>query len=269
MEKVNNMFAVQKPQQNAMTESSSQREISGVQMAALMAKTHPRNEAAAMDKIIDACCRPGLAEKAIYSYAKGGTAIEGPSVNLARAIAKYWQNIDYGIREIEQKPGESVMEAYAWDLENNVRESRIFTVQHTRYKRGGGSVSLEDPRDIYEATANNGARRVRACLLDIIPDDVVEAAIQQCNITLQSNEEITPESTAKMLAAFDKMGVKKDHIEKRIQRRMDAITPALMANLRKIYNSIREGISKPADWFDLAPVVDESLKESVKANAPA
>ena len=38
----------------------------------------------------------------------------------------------------------------------------------------------------------------------------------------------------------------------RIQRRLDTITPAQFVNLRKIYNSLKDEMSKPEDWFPAA-----------------
>lgn len=42
---------------------------------------------------------------------------------------------------------------------------------------------LTDSRDIYEATANFGARRMRACILGVIPGDVVDMAVNECKET--------------------------------------------------------------------------------------
>ncbi|BBP90994.1 hypothetical protein BsIDN1_46120 [Bacillus safensis] len=42
--------------------------------------------------------------------------------------------------------------AYAWDLETNTRQTKIFTVKHER-KAKGAITKLNDPRDIYELVA--------------------------------------------------------------------------------------------------------------------
>ena len=55
----------------------------------------------------------------------------------------------------------------------------------------------------------------------------------------------------KMMAAFEPYGVTKEHIEKRIQRRLDAITPAQVVSLKRIYASLRDDMSTPAEWFDM------------------
>lgn len=74
------------------------------------------------------------------------------------------------------------MMAYAWDLETNTRVTKIFGVEHKRDTRNG-SYALTDSRDIYEATANFGARRMRACILGVIPGDVVDMAVNECKET--------------------------------------------------------------------------------------
>ena len=73
--------------------------------------------------------------------------------------------------------------AYAWDLETNTRQTKVFSVPHIRSTKKGNTVS-EDPRDIYELVANQAARRVRACILGIMPGDVIDSAIAQCEQTL-------------------------------------------------------------------------------------
>jgi hypothetical protein len=205
-----------------------------------------------------------LAEKALYSYSRGGTDVTGPSIHLAKAIAKRWGNMKSGIVELEQRNGESVCEAFALDLESNYKESKIFTVPHIRHTKKG-SYKLEDPRDIYELVANNGSRRERACLLSVFPGDIIEAAVRQCEMTMKANADVSPENVKRMIDRFSsEFGVTKEQIEKRIQRRTDAITPAQMISLRNIYNSLKDGMSSPADWFE---VVETTAADNKKDGA--
>lgn len=233
-----------------MTEAMSTRETAQIQSMMVIAKKFPRNEKLVLDRILNDCQRPGLAEKALYSYARGGTEITGPSIHLAKAIAKRWGNMTSGIVELEQRNGESVCEAFALDLESNYKESKTFTVPHVRSTKRG-SYRLEDPRDVYELVANNGSRRERACILSVIPGDIVETAVEQCIRTLNSQADTSPENVKRMCDLFSKeFNVSKEQIEKRIQRRIDSITPAQMVSLRNIYNSLRDGMSTPAEWFE-------------------
>lgn len=237
-------------QQNAVAEATSAREIAEVQAAMAVAKRFPRDPREAMDRILNACTRPTLAEKALYSYSRGGTDITGPSIRLAEAMAQAWGNMQFGIRELSQENGTSTVEAFAWDIETNTRQSKVFQVSHIRSTKKG-SYALTDPRDIYENVANNGARRLRACILGVIPGDVTEAAQAQCEETLHANADTSPEGLKRVVAAFEAFGVTKEQIEKRIQSRLEAIRPAQVVHLKKVYTSLRDGMSKPEDWFEL------------------
>jgi hypothetical protein len=233
----------------ALVEVEQQRAVAETQASLAIAKRFPRNQIKALDRILSACSRPTLAEVATYQYSRGGTDITGPSIRLAEALAQNWGNLSFGIRELEQKNGWSTIEAFAWDMETNTRQVKIFQVKHERYTRRG-KYALEDPRDIYEMTANQGARRLRACILGIIPGDIVEAAVDQCEKTLRTKAEVTPERIAALIEKFWAYGVTKKQIEQRIQRRIEAITPAMLVSLGKVYNSLKDGMSTPADWFD-------------------
>lgn len=238
-------------QATSLVEVESQRAIQEVQAAMVIAKKFPRDQIEAMDRILNACSRPTLAEGALYEYARGGSTITGPSIRLAEAIAQEWGNMQFGIRELSQANGESTVEAFAWDVERNTRQVKVFQVPHIRYTKQG-SKALTDPRDVYELVANQGARRLRACILGVIPGDVIESAVRQCDVTLKSNCDVGPDAQRKMIEAFAPFGVTKEAIEKRIQRRLDTITPALMVQLKKIYASLRDGMGQPGDWFEVA-----------------
>lgn len=238
---------------SGMLDVAAQREIAEVQAMVMMARRFPRDIVSARDRIVLACARPELAEVALYSYVRGGTEVTGPSIRLAEAIAQEWGNIQFGVRELEQRDAESTIEAYAMDLERITRQNRVFQVPHVRYTKKGGRQAVEDPRDVYEIGANQGARRLRACILGLIPGDIVDAAVRQVELTLRTKADVTPERVKDMLDKFAELGVSKAMIEKRIQRHVDALTPALLVNLGKVYNSLKDGMSGVIDWFEPEP----------------
>ena len=161
----------------------SERAIAEAQGALVVAKRFPRDEAKAFARVMDACRRPSLAAVAMYAFPRGGETISGPSIRLAEELARSWGNIDFGLRELSRKDGVSEMEAYAWDLETNTKSAQRFTVRHVRDTRQGQKV-LTDERDIYELTANQGGRRLRARILAVIPPDLVDAAVEECRRTM-------------------------------------------------------------------------------------
>lgn len=259
-----------RPNNTATVNSDQQRAVAEVQAAMMIARANPRDPIAAMDRILNACTRPGLAESAVYTYARGGSDISGPSIRLAETLAQQWGNFQFGIRELEQRNGESTVQAFAWDVETNTRREVTFQVQHLRFTRSG-SKRLDDPRDIYEMVANQGARRLRACILAIIPGDVTEAAVAQCEATMSTKADTGPEAMHKMITAFEAFGVTREQIEKRIQRRIDSIQPAQVVSLKKVYASLRDGMSAPGDWFELAEgaQADEGKQQSTAQLADA
>lgn len=249
----------------------STREAQEVQAAVFMAKRFPRNENESLARILRACERPGLANKAIYSYPKGGSQVSGPSVRLAEAMAQAWGNIQSGVVELEQREGESTCMAYCWDIETNTRECKIFTVKHQISTKNGMKV-LTDPRDIYELVANQGARRKRACILNIIPGDIVDEAVARCNKTLGAGNRNQPpliDRLRDMTGRFQKYySVPLSSIEKYFGYPLDVFTEMDGMTLAGIYNALRDGVAKREDYFQLPKIQSEDDDPKPDANAP-
>jgi len=252
----------------ALQAIAASRETTEVQSAIFIAKQFPRSPVEVADKIGNDCQRPTLAEHAVYSYSRGGSLVSGPSIRLAEALARHWGNLQYGYRELERREGVSTVEAFAWDVETNTRRTQVFHISHIRNTKKG-SYKLEDERDIYELMANQASRRVRACILALIPADLVEYAVQQCEATLKAHADTSAEGIKKMLTAFEEYGVSRQQLEGRVACRLEAIHPAQMVGLKKIYASLRDGMSVVADWFTLEaePVGQLSLAEKVAVAA--
>lgn len=240
------------------------RQAQEVQAAMIVAKRFPRNEEQSMDRILNACTRQSLAESAIYSYPRGGQEITGPSIRLAECIAQSWGNIDFGYIELEQKNGESQVMAYAWDLETNTRQSKVFSVPHRR-ETSKGSYSLTDSRDIYELVANQASRRVRSCILAIVPGDVVDSAMKQCEATLKgaalNGKKSLDERITDMVLSFQKYEVTEEMLCAYIGKNLDAFNEKDVLKLRKVYTSLKDGIVGN-DYFL------QKLKDGVAAPAP-
>lgn len=267
-------IATQAPASQPVAQDLAQsREVAEIQAAMVVAKRFPRDEIAATDRILRACTRPTLAEQALYSYSRGGSEITGPSIRLAEACAQAWGNMRFGFREVARGTGDggvtfSDVEAFAWDLETNVYKPLTFQVRHWRDTKKGG-YKITDERDIYELVANMAQRRVRACILATIPGDVVESAQAQCEETLNAKADTSPEGLKKLVAAFASFSVTQGQIEKRCQCRLEGIRAAQVVQLKKIYVSIRDGMSRAEDWFPVDTTAQDDLAAKVaKASAP-
>jgi len=263
------LYTPARQRDNALNSVESQRAVHEVQTALVVARRFPRDVGKCVERIMNACQRPSLAEAAVYQYARGGTNITGPSIRLAETVAQQWGNFDFGFHELHRGRDEesgvpySEIRAFAWDMESNTRRALQFRVSHWRDTKGGG-YALKDERDIYELIANQAQRRVRSCIMAVIPGDVFDDAVTQCEVTLRAKADTSPEALIKLQSAFNEFGVTRSQIEARIQRRLEAITPAQVVQLKKVYVSLRDGMSSPSDWFE---TTDEAAASSV-ANGP-
>lgn len=260
MQLVENRFEKKNIQKvNSGTIVESDRAVAQIQAMVVLARRFPRSESDAWTHIKAACESPLLAQVAQYEFSRGGQAIKGPTIRLIEEMARLWRNIKYGWKEIERCEGYSICMAYAWDLEANNCQDREVIVPHFRDTKKG-KFPITDSRDINDMCANLCARRVRECLKSLLPIDLINLATAQCDKTLLASELITPETIKKLLDAFEKIGVSKKQIEKKINRNIDAIAPAQMISLRNIFTGIKDGMGTVADAFEPEPVIEPENK---------
>lgn len=240
-------------ERSVTTEALVSRQAQEVQAAMVVAKRFPRDEMYAYNRIMKSCERKKLAENALYEFSRGDSKVTGPSIRLAEELARNWGNIDSGVLELEQKNGESTVMAYAWDLETNTRQTKIFTVRHERKTKKAGIIRLDDPRDIYEMVASQGARRVRACILAVIPGDVVDAAVEKCQQTLINGySEPLIDRVRKIVAAFDKnFQVSLEMLEKYIGCKAESFSEHDYIRLQNVGRALKDGMAKREDYFEV------------------
>lgn len=239
------------------------RAIAEAQGKLVIAKRFPRDEVRAYAMAMEACQRPTMAEKAFYSFPRGGQTVEGPTIRFAEELARCWGNIDYGIKELSQDDGKSEMQAYAWDLETNAQSVQNFTNPHQR-EQGKKMVTLTSQRDIYENNANMATRRLRSRILAILPSWFVEDCIAECKRTLAGQNE-TPlvDRVKKMVVQFAKLGVTQEQIETRLKKKIDTMNADDFVEYIGIYNAIKQGESKIAEWFEAEKVASD-LTDALK-----
>lgn len=241
------------------------RAIAEAQGKLVIAKRFPRDEVQAYAKAIEACQRPSMAEKAFYSFPRGGQTVEGPTIRFAEELARCWGNIDYGIKELSQDNGKSEMQAYAWDLETNAQSVQNFTNPHQR-EQGKKMVTLTSQRDIYENNANMATRRLRSRILAILPSWFVEDCIEECKKTVAGDNELPlVDRVKKMVVMFAKFGVTQEQIEKRLKRKVDTMTADDFVEYVGIYNAIKNKESKISEWFDSEEIASD-LTNALKEN---
>jgi hypothetical protein len=232
-----------------------------VQAAVVVAQQCPRNIQGAVAQMRESCNQMFLAERAFYRYPKGGQTITGASVHLARELARCWGNLQYGLVEMRRDDdyGQSEMQAFAWDVQTNSRNSSTFIVPHRRDTKNGPQ-AVTDMRDIYELNTNNGSRRVREAIFAILPPWFVEEAKEICNKTLRDGGgKPLAQRVADAIKTFEGIGITADRIEARLERPSAKWTEHDVAQLIVIYKSIQRGEITAEDEFPAPRVSTDEL----------
>jgi hypothetical protein len=219
------------------------RAMAEVQASVFVAQQNRRDTQAALQEMRDSCRNMRLAEKAFFRFSRGGAQVSGPTVHLARELARLWGNIQYGINELSRDDvhGQSEMQAWAWDVQTNTRSSQVFIVPHKRDKRGGPE-RLTDMRDIYEMNTNQAARRLRQAIWSVLPPWLVEEAEEICTKTLTDGGGVPlPKRISQALDYFGGKGVSRDRLETRIGRPSSEWTAHDVAQLQVISKSLERG----------------------------
>lgn len=238
-----------------MIEVEKSRAIGEIQAALVIARKFPRDENEVYKRMLKSCERVNLASKAIYKYTKG-QEIEGPTIRLAEMMAQCYRNLDFGIKELSRKEGSSIVQSYCWDLETNTKRTLQFEVKHLIDLKHGEKKILTSDRDIYEHIANYGARRLRSCILAIIPKDFVDDAVLKCRQTLHKNaegdkDEPLQDKVRRIMSAFSKLGVNISMVEEYLGHSIDIITIDEFIDLVNIFNALKDKLASRSDFFNV------------------
>lgn len=216
------------------------RAVAEVQAAVVVAQQCPRDLSRAEAEMVAACSRMALAERAIYRVTNRG---EGPSVHLARELARVYGNVQFGVHELrrDDEAGVSEIQAFAWDVQANVRSTRTFQVPHQRMK-GGKRQALVDLTDVYLNNQNVGSRAVRECIFTVLPTWFVEAAEARCRQTLRDGDgKPLGQRIDEAVAAFDAQGIRVAQLEDKLGRKRGQWDAGNVASLGVLYQSLQRG----------------------------
>ncbi len=255
--------------------SAAAREESELKGAIFLARQYPRDEFKAYNKIMKTCGRPGFAEEAIYSFPRSGQTVKGPSVQMAREIARCWGNIRYGLRIVSVDDETVHIKGYAYDMESNGYVEAEDKFEKLVYRKKGGWVK-PDERDLRELINRRGAILVRNAILQVVPSDVTDNAVQEVERTLHKAaageiQQRPEEAIRRLVKAFDGIGVTTDMLVAYLKHSLEAITAEEIADLRGVFKSIQDGNSRREEYFDLQAAsratqeLNDELGDSEKA----
>ena len=246
----------------ALAEAES-RAMQEVQAMYFMAWKKPRVYSEFMSEIHEKCKNPRLADEAQYSFPRGNSTVTGPSIRLAEAIAQSFGNLDFGWKQTGHIENGAIISIWCRDLEKNAGARREIEIVFERQLKGGAIQRLSDPRDRSEFMANMAARHLRSCIQAVIPRDIFDEACDICDATIKAKSKGTlAERIVKMVEAFKDVGVTEDMIKARLQKLPENMNETDFMGLRKIYQTLKDGMEKPEMFFyqeakneDAPPVV--------------
>lgn len=221
----------------------------------LVAQQSPRDLDHVSREVLRACARPSMAENAFYRYPRGGKAVSGETIQLARELARCFGNMEYGTIELNRdiKAGISEMLAFAWDLETNTRPTMTFIVPHIR-DTTSGPVPLHDVREIYELLTNMGSRRVREMIFAVLPAWLRELAVAECYRTLEGDADAgsLSERAEAAVSGFAGLGVTEAQLAAKLGAPRGNWVPRDLAQLTVIFRSLQRGETAKGDEFPAA-----------------
>ena len=133
--------------------------------------------------------------------------------------------------------------------------SRQFELKHWRTTKSGG-YKLTDDRDIYELEANMASRRIRACILQMVPGDVTQIAVAACRKTASSGlaeKMADKEQREKLISAtvriYERMGIGLTDLEDYLNAKKQDWSADHMLRLKELKNSIDDGVLPIGEVF--------------------
>lgn len=217
------------------------RAVAEVAAAVRVAQDNPRSETIARAAMIETCARLAVANRAFYEVPNRGA---GPSIHLARELARIWGNLDYGVRELarDDEAGTSEMQVWAWDQQTNARSTRSFIAPHAKMVGKGAAKTrqlLTDIGDIYLSNQNIGARAVRECIFAVLPGWFVAEAEAKCKETIKNGDgRPLPDRIADAVASFAEFHVTQAQLEDLVGSPTNRWTPTDFAKVARIYSSV-------------------------------
>ena len=232
-----------------------------IEAAYAIAVHRPRNLMDARQRILATCSRPRFAANVSAVYRKpvgGGQVVEGPGIRVAEEFARSMGNIR-AMSEVRRDDDE-VREVVVWvtDLETNTTFSEPVSLRRTLERRtvrdgqvviGQRETSQGNTVYIVRATDDEMAIKTKAgvskalrnCILRLMPQDVIEDAVERIKKIRRAQIDEDPLAASKKLAdAFGRLGVKPSDLEVYLGRPLQNASTGQLDELRSIYAAIRD-----------------------------
>ena len=180
------------------------------------------------------------ARSAEYAKPVGGGSVRGPSVRLAEIACLCWGNVEVDIQEPIVGESSVTVQAFAWDLERNIRVPGIATA--SILNREG----VRYPQHLIETTVIATASKARRnAILSVIPRAYINDLLEAARRVAEKHEKPIEQSRLEMLEHFARSYkiTNEQVLEYLAVGGIEDITTEHIAELRAVFVAIREGES--------------------------
>lgn len=233
-----------------------------------IAKQFRRDETRATKKLLEAAKIPDFAAKCYYSYPRGKSEVFGGSINLALEMARVFGNIDIEriIVDPDKELDKRTIRVSVTDLETNMHSSAEATFKKLiqRVQADGRTAWVQpDERDLRELTNRHFAILTRNCIFDIVPRWLTKRIVDVArdSVKKQTRRMDINELREAVLRQLEDMAVYKQQVEDYIGHSYETTSAEELVELRGIIQSIRDGATKPEDYFRKRQETTEPLPE--------
>lgn len=225
----------------------------------IMAMQRPRDLDTVRIKLLKECKRPGFAAVARYRKPIGGGAVEGPSIRFAETALRLMGNAHSETMVIYEDDKRRIVRVSVTDLETNLPYSSDLVIEKTveRSTIKDGQVPISSRKNSYgktvyllPASEDEIANKVNAAVskalrghaLRILPGDILEECMAQCQRTLHDETARDPDAERKKITdAFASLRVMPAQLAEYLGHPVDQCGPAEIVELRALFQAIRDG----------------------------
>lgn len=249
-----------------------------IESAYTIALNRPRSIDQVRQNILKHCERPRFAEKVKYSKPVGGGSVTGPTIRFAEMAIREMTNVFSDIQVIYEDDKKKQIKVILCDLETNCQFTKEITVNKTvERKNKKGRTVVGERKNTYGDTVyvvvatedellNKEAAQISKAIrnegLRLIPQDIVEEAMDAADATMRKADKSDPDAAKKRLIdAFFKVGVKVCDLSEFLGHNVDQITPKELEELRKMHSALSEGSAKWSDFIESPTEIAKAKKK--------
>jgi len=240
------------------------REKMAIDIQVSTARAFPRDIKRALENsIFTATMDIETASTCTYSVPRGGKAITGPSVHLAKIIMQNWGNFRGETKVVEEGAKTVTSEAVAWDLETNVAVK--VTVKRSIMQDRGTKRMSEDMITVTGNAAN--AIALRNAVFSVIPKAITDKVYDASQKKIIGDDQNFNKRIKDVLSGFKKVyGKEESQVLALVgKKEVSQITKGDLVVLIGVAQALKDGDVTPDLVFKVNKTGEEK-KADLKSN---